>query len=223
MSNVTIALLGLVLLAALVGLYNRRKFSIPVLKLFPYFLLFQFFYQLSATLYSFVFTNFASNHFIFNMALPINILYFGALFHGIVRHRVKRKMVVIGTLLNLLFFLIDLLFLQEFSSLMTYPRTVMSVSLVVFALLYFHDIVRSEQDYDVNPARNAVFWIVTGIFFFYLSSTLTIIFWNYFAVNNMFFGLLMLRVFAFILYSMYIVGILLHKSTDGSIHRSINY
>lgn len=211
MSSVTIALLGLVFLAAIIGLYNRNNLGLPVLKLFPYFLLFQFLYQLAASLYSFVFTDHASNHFIFNLALPVNILYFGALFHGVIWHPVKRKVVIIGTVLNLMFFFVDLLFLQDFSLLMTYARTTMSVSLVVFALLYFHDIVRSDQEYDINPARNAAFWIVTGIFFFYLSSTLTIIFWNYFVVNNVYFGSVMMRVFAFILYSMYIAGILLHR------------
>ena len=211
MNKVTIVLLGLVLLGAIIGLYNRRNLGLPVLKLFPYFLLFQFVYQLTASLYSFVLTDHASNHFIFNFVLPINILYFGALFHGVIRHPIKRKVVIVGTALNLLFFFIDLLFIQDFSFLMTYPRTTMSVSLVIFALLYFHDIIRSDQGYDTNPARNAAFWIVTGIFFFYLSSTLTIIFWTYFVVNDVYFGSVMLRVCAFILYSMYIAGILLHR------------
>lgn len=211
MNNITIALLGLVLLGAVIGFYKRSSLDIPILKLFPYFLLFQFLYQLFASLYSFVFTDHASNHFIFNVTLPINILYFGALFYGVVRHPMKRKVIVIGTVLNLLFFFIDLLFIQEISFLMTYPRTTMAVSLVVFALLYFHDVVKSDRQYETNPARNVIFWIVTGIFFFYLSSTLTIIFWSYFVVNDVYFGSVMLRVFAFILYSMYIAGILLHQ------------
>ncbi|WP_229738837.1 hypothetical protein [Parapedobacter pyrenivorans] len=142
------------------------------------------------------------------------MLCFGVLFHGIVRHPVKRKVIIVGTALNLLFFLIDLLFVQDISFLMTYPRTTMSISLVIYSLLFFHEIVTSDSGYDINPVRNASFWIVTGIFFFYLSSTLTIIFWNYFVVNNEYFGTVMLRVFAFILYSMYIAGILLHKPTD---------
>lgn len=216
MSSVTILLLGLVLLAALLWLYYRHRIRVPVLKLFPYFLLFQFFYQAAASLYSFVLTNHASNHFIFNLALPVNIIYFGALFHGVIRHPVKRKAVLFCTVLNLLFFLTDLLFLQEFSSLMTYPRTTMSVSLVVFALLYFHDIIRSGREYNINPARDAAFWVVTSIFFFYLSSTLTIIFWNYFVVNDVFLGAVILRVFAFILYSMYIAGILLHRPSAAN-------
>lgn len=214
MNSVTVILLGLILLGAGIGFYNRNNLRLPVLKLFPYFLLFQFLYQLIASLYSFVLTEHASNHFIFNIALPINMLCFGVLFHGIVRHPVKRKVIIVGTALNLLFFLIDLLFVQDISFLMTYPRTTMSISLVIYSLLFFHEIVTSDSGYDINPVRNASFWIVTGIFFFYLSSTLTIIFWNYFVVNNEYFGTVMLRVFAFILYSMYIAGILLHKPTD---------
>lgn len=211
MNSITIVLLALVLLGAVIGFYHRHNLGLPVLKLFPYFLLFQFLYQLFASLYSFVFTDLSSNHFIFNLALPVNILYFGALFHGVVQHPLKRKVIIVGTVLNLLFFFIDLIFIQDISFLMTYPRTTMSVSLVVFALLYFHDLVKSDRQYDINPVRNATFWIVTGIFFFYLSSTLTIIFWTYFVVNDVYFGSVMLRVFAFILYSMYIAGIVLHK------------
>lgn len=211
MNIVTIVLLGLVLLGAVIGFYNRHNLGIPALKLFPYFLLFQFLYQLVASLYSFVFTEHASNHFIFNCALPVNMAYFGILFHGVVRHPIKRTVVILVTALNLLFFIINLLFIQNISFLMTYPRTTMSVSVVVFALLYFHDIIRSDPEENTNPARDAAFWIVTGVFFFYLSSTLTIIFWNYFVVNDVYFGSVMLRVFAFILYSMYIAGILLHK------------
>lgn len=214
MNSVTVILLGLILLGAGIGFYNRNNLRLPVLKLFPYFLLFQFLYQLIASLYSFVLTEHASNHFIFNISLPINMLCFGVLFHGIVRHPVKRKVIIVGTALNLLFFLIDLLFVQDISFLMTYPRTTMSISLVIYSLLFFHEIVTSDSGYDINPVRNASFWIVTGIFFFYLSSTLTIIFWNYFVVNNEYFGTVILRVFAFILYSMYIAGILLHKPTD---------
>lgn len=214
MNIVTVILLGLILLGAAIGFYNRDNLRLPVLKLFPYFLLFQFLYQLIASLYSFVLTEHASNHFIFNISLPVNMLYFGILFHGIVKQPVKRKVIIVGTILNLLFFFIDLLFVQDISFLMTYPRTTMSVSLVIYSLLFFHEVITSDSGYDINPARNASFWIVTGIFFFYLSSTLTIIFWSYFVVNNEYFGAVMLRVFAFILYSMYIAGILLHKPTD---------
>src|SRR5690606_13423219 len=104
MNSITVALLGLVLLGSIIGFYKRSALGPPVLKLFPYFLLFQFFYQLFASLYSFVFTDHASNHFIFNLALPVNMLYFGALFHGVVKHPIKRQLIVASTVLNLMFF-----------------------------------------------------------------------------------------------------------------------
>lgn len=214
MNTITLILLGLILVGAFIGFYKRNNLALPVLRLFPYFLLFQFFYQLVASLYSFVLTDHASNHFIFNIALPINILFFGMLFHGIIGNTMKRRIIVVGTSVNLLFFFIDLLFIQGISFLMTYSRTAMSVSLVIYSLLYFHEIITSDTGYETNPVRNVSFWIVTGIFFFYLSSTLTIIFWNYFVVNNEYFGSAMLRIFAFVLYAMYIAGILLHKSEN---------
>jgi len=215
MNAATLILLGLILFGAAIGFYSRKNLELPVLKLFPYFLLFQFAYQLAASLYSFVFTDHASNHFIFNLALPVNILYFGMLYHGIIRNQAKRKLIFVGTALNLIFFVINLLFIQEISFLMTYSRTAMSVSLIVYSLLYFHEIVTDDYIENINPVRNASFWIITSIFFFYLSSTLTIIFWNYFVVNNEYVGSVMMRVFAFLLYSMYIAGMLLHRSTDG--------
>jgi len=215
MNAATLILLGLILFGAAIGFYSRKNLELPVLKLFPYFLLFQFAYQLAASLYSFVFTDHASNHFIFNLALPVNILYFGMLYHGIIRNPAKRKLIFIGTALNLIFFVVNLLFIQEISFLMTYSRTAMSVSLIVYSLLYFHEIVTDDYIENINPVRNASFWIITSIFFFYLSSTLTIIFWNYFVVNNEYVGSVMMRVFAFLLYSMYIAGMLLHRSTDG--------
>ena len=215
MNAATIVLLGLILLGAVIGFYSRKNLKLPVLKLFPYFLLFQFFYQLIASLYSFVFTAHASNHFVFNITLPINVLYFGMLYYGIVRNPVKRKVIVIGTALNLLFFVVNLLFIQDISFLMTYSRTAMSLSLILYSLLYFHEIVTDDHVENINPVRNAAFWIVTSIFFFYLSSTLTIIFWNYFVINDEYVGSVMMRVFAFLLYSMYIAGMLLHRSTEG--------
>lgn len=215
MNTVTLILLGLILLAAVIGLYCRKNFELRVLKWFPFFLLFQFLYQLLASLYSFVFTEHASNHFIFNITLPINLVYFGMLYYSIVQNSLKRKAILACTVLNLIFFVVNLVYIQQVTFLMTYSRTAMSVSLVMYSLLYFHEIVTDERVENINPVRNVSFWIVTSIFFFYLSSTLAIIFWNYFVINDQYVGSVMMRVFAFLLYSMYIAGMLLHRSADG--------
>ncbi|SFC08654.1 hypothetical protein SAMN05421747_10473 [Parapedobacter composti] len=214
MNAATVVLLGLMLIGSGIGFYRRKQLENPALRMFPYFLLFQFGYQLVASVYSFILTEHASNHFIFNLSLPINILYFGFLFHSLVQHRAKGNIVAIVTVLNLLFYFVNLFFIQGFTFFMTYSRTAMAVSLVLFSLLYFHGVITSDDGHKTNPVRNASFWIVTAVFFFYLSSTLTTIFWNYFVLNNTYFGSVMMRIFAFVLYTMYIVGILLHKPAD---------
>ncbi|WP_090605274.1 hypothetical protein [Parapedobacter koreensis] len=166
-------------------------------------------------LYSFVFTQHEPNYFIFNLTMPVNIAYFSALFYDIINHPAKRKFIAITTAINLLFYFINLAFIQGFFVLMTYSRTAMAVSLVIYSLLYFHEMLTSSTiENEINPTRNATFWIVTAIFFFYLCGTLTIIIWNYLAISNQFIGPLMTRIFGFLLYAMYIIGIIVHKTED---------
>ncbi|MBK1440395.1 hypothetical protein JHJ32_10395 [Parapedobacter sp. ISTM3] len=184
-----------------------------VLKFFSFFLLFQFLYQLAAALYSFVFTQHEPNYFIFNLTMPVNIAYFSALFYDIVKHPAKRKFIVSTTVINLLFYVINLAFIQGLFALMTYSRTALAVSLVIYSLLYFHEMLTSSAaENEVNPTRSATFWIVTAIFFFYLCSTLTIIIWDYLVASNPIIGPLMTRIFGFLLYAMYVVGMMLHKA-----------
>ncbi len=214
MNIATIILMSLILLGAIIGFYKRDKLDPPILKFFPYFLLFQFAYQTIASTYSSVFTQHASNYFIFNLSIPINLAYFSLMFHGIIRNPFKRKLVVIGTIINFSFYLINLIFIQGLFVLMTYSRTTMAITLVLYSLLYFHERVTSEEENETNPTRNAAFWIVTAIFFFYLCSTLTIILWNQLIISNIYIGPTMMLIFAFLLYAMYIAGIVLHKPVD---------
>lgn len=211
MNVVTIILLALILLGAIIGFYRRKILEPPVLKYFPYFLLFQFVYQLTATFYSFVLTQHASNYFMFNLSMPVNLAYFSLLFYGVIKDPFKRKLVVMGTLLNGGFYVVNLMFIQGLSVLMTYSRTAMAASLVVYSLLYFHEMITSEDEDEKNPTRNMIFWVVTAIFFFYLCTTLTIILWSHLVLSDQYIGPAMIRLFAFLLYAMYIAGILLHK------------
>jgi len=214
MNTVTIILLSLILLGAIISFYRRRIFGTPILRFFPFFLLFQFTYQLAAYLYSFVFTEHASNYFIFNITLPLNMAYFSLMFYEIIKHPLKRRLIAVGAVANLLFYAVNIVFLQGFFALMTYSRTMMAVTVVVYSLFYFHEMLTSEVGNEKNPTRDATFWIVTAIFFFYLCSTLTIIAWDYLRINNEIIGPSMVRVFGFLLYSMYIVGIVLHKAEN---------
>ncbi len=215
MNTVTILLLALVLVGAVVGFARRKIFATRSLRYFSAFLLFQFAYQFGAYLYSFVLTEHAPNYFIFNLALPINLAYFSWVFHEAVDNATKRRWIVIAALANLVFFAVNLAFIQGLSALMTYSRTIMAVTMVVYALLYFHEMLTSSAAVnEMNPTRNAAFWIVTAVFFFYLCSTLTIIAWDLLMFKSDIIGPVMVRVFSFQLYAMYIIGMLLHKTPN---------
>ncbi|WP_257957454.1 hypothetical protein [Parapedobacter tibetensis] len=94
---------------------------------------------------------------------------------------------------------------------MTYSRTMLGILVVTYSLLYFHEILTDDKN-QKNPLRDATFWVVTALFFFYLCSTLTISLWNYLVINKAYFGNVLMKIYAFILYSMYIAGFLLHKN-----------
>lgn len=217
MNTVTVLLLALVLVGAVVSFVRRKIFVAKSLRCFSFFLFFQFAYQLGAYLYSFVLTDYRPNYFIFNLTLPINLVYFSWVFHDVIRNTAKRRWIVIAAIANLLFFAINLALIQGFFALMTYSRATMAVTMVVFALFYFHGMLTSAVGaHEINPTRNATFWIVTAIFFFYLCSTLTIIAWDLLMFRSDIVGPVMVRIFSFQLYAMYIIGILLHKTPNRS-------
>lgn len=217
MDQVTLAVFILILAAAAVGFYRSKALQPAVLRFFPYFLLIQFGYQFVSTAYSFILTSHESNHIIFNIFMIFNVVYFSLLFHSIVKSASKRRIIIVTTVANVLFYLANFLFLQGGGHLMTYSRTLMGVLIVVYCLMYFHQLVASEEVSLGNPTRDATFWIVTALFFFYLCSTLTISLWNYLSLgNDQHIGPTMMRIFAFLLYGMYLAGFLMHRPSRSS-------
>ncbi len=211
MDSYTIILFLLIFLGGLIGFYKSKSITPPVLKLFPYFLMMQFSYQLIASLYSFVFTNFKSNYPIFNIFYLINFVFFSFLFSQIISAKWKRIFIAITAIIWVVFYFINLFHIQGISLLMTYSRTMLGILVVTYSLLYFHEILTDDKN-QKNPLRDATFWVVTALFFFYLCSTLTISLWNYLVINKAYFGNVLMKIYAFILYSMYIAGFLLHKN-----------
>lgn len=211
MNPTAFIILFLMLLGGIIGVLKRNALSPPIFRFFPYFLFFQFGYQLAATLYSFVFTNHNSNHLIFNVAYCISFIFLAFFFHQIMVSKLKRKVISLLAFIWVFFYFINLAFIQGIDSLMTYSRTLMGGIIVIYALLYFHELLTDDEN-DRDPLRDASFWCVTALFFFYLCSTLTLSLWNFLIINEVYIGPTMLNIFAFMLYSMYIAGFILHKN-----------
>lgn len=212
MDQATLAIFMLILAAAAVGFYRRHSLQPRIFRFFPYFLLIQFGYQFFSVAYSFIITSHGTNHIIFNIFMLFNIVYFSMFFHGIIHSTRKRLVIVSTTAINVLFYLANLFYLQGGHYIMTYSRTLMGVLIVLYCLMYFHQLVASDDTHMGNPTRNATFWVVTALFFFYLCSTLTLSLWNYLSLgSDWHIGPIMMRFFAFLLYGMYFAGFLLHR------------
>ena len=215
MSATTIVILFLILLGGIIGVLKRESLSPSILRVFPYFLFFQFGYQLWATLYSFVLTEHKTNYPIFNVANLFIFLFFSIFFYKIINSKQKKRFVLTLAIVWVVFYFINLFFMQGINQLMTYSRTMMGAFVVIYALLYFHEMLTDDRN-NKNPIRDASFWFVTALFFFYLCSTLTLSLWDYLVINKVYIGSTLLNTFAFLLYAMYIAGFVLHKNVDNA-------
>lgn len=215
MGLTTIGILCLILLGGIIGFIKRKSLSPPILRVFPYFLFFQFGYQFWATLYSFVLTEHKTNYPVFNIANLVIFVFFSIFFHSIITSVTKRRLVVVLAVLWIVCYFINLFFIQGFGLLMTYSRTMMGAFVVIYALLYFHEMLTDDKN-DKNPIRDASFWFATALFFFYLCSTLTISLWDYLVINKVYIGSTLLNTFASLLYIMYIAGFMLHSTVDDT-------
>lgn len=201
---------SLILIGAFCGFLRYKSLNPPFIKLFPYFLLFQFAYQFAGYYYSFVYTAHQSNFPIFNIANFINFTFFASFFYTILSDR-RVKLFILSTSILWVFFFFANVLLESITSFMVYSRTAIGILIVVYSLLYFYEIL-TDENVNKNPFRDATFWFSTALFFFYLCSTLTTSLWNYLVINDYSYGRLLINLFAFLLYGMYIVGFLLHKN-----------
>jgi hypothetical protein len=95
----------------------------------------------------------------------------------------------------------------------------MGANLVVLSLMYFFQLFNHADVVD-DISRKAHFWIVIGIFFFYLTSTVILGSLNYLVAMGSdlmkYYNPNTLKYLAMSLYSFYIIGFLCHKTDQIS-------
>jgi hypothetical protein len=90
----------------------------------------------------------------------------------------------------------------------------MGANLVIFSLMYFFQLFNSDVPTQ-SLSNKADFWIVLGIFFFYLTSTVILGSLNYLVTMKSellnYYNPDTMKYLAMGLYSFYIIGFLCHK------------
>lgn len=140
-----------------------KKLQPQWLQLFLYFLIVSFIVDLGATYYSQSFKK--SNHFIINFFLPVNFCFYFFIFYKTFETKKLRKIVLVSVVLYLGLFLVDILFINGIFFYNTYSYCGGSILVVFCCLLYFMWLFSSDK--LLNYFKIPMFWIATGLLFFY--------------------------------------------------------
>jgi hypothetical protein len=199
--------------SGLIGLLKRQHFLNKGLRYFPIFLIIQFFNILASSLYFRVF-HLGPNHWMYNLFMVFDMLSFAYFFYHQFYSKSYKKSTIILTSLFITFYIINLLFIQDFFKYFSNSRSLMGVNLIILSLMYFFQFFNSDVPIQ-NISKKAHFWIVIGIFFFYLTSTVILGSINYLVSmgSNLYkyYNPDTMKYLAASLYCFYIIGFLCHK------------
>ena len=157
-----------------------KKLQPRWMRLFLYFLLLTFLDNLGGYMYAHYLQK--SNHFIENIYLLISFSFYFFLFYKTAE--TKKYKIIIKTFFTifLLFAFLDLLFINGFYYFNTYSSSVGSILIILSCLIYFSYLFTSDE--LLNYFRIPMFWISTGLLFFFTGSLVQNSLIRYFIANN---------------------------------------
>ena len=200
-------------LSVVAGFNKRKSTKNRGLKFFPIFLLIQFLNALISSLYFRVF-HLGNNQWMYNLFMLFDMACFAYFFYYILEKASFKKIVIYLSIAFYIFYIVDRFLLQNNGEYLSYGRSLMGFNLIVFSLLYFFNLFDFTKP-EENLTRKADFWIVVGIFFFYLTSTVILSVTNYMVSLgpelSKYYSPNTMKYLAMSLYSFYIVGFLCHK------------
>lgn len=108
------------------------------------------------------------NYRIYSIFAPIEFWVYGYFYYQVIHRRIARKVIFFFLLIFPIFSIINLLSVFSSGGWMTYIIIAGSFFSVVFALMYYYQLVTGH---DIPSLRNVPeFWIATGMLIFYLGS-----------------------------------------------------
>lgn len=109
-----------------------------------------------------------NNHWLYNIQLPVEAVYVGFIIHMSFEKYIHSKPLLI---LGLVIFFIAYgaeIFYNTFRMYAAFSSSLVSIFFFISGGLYFFILLK--QDEQIDLFKNAPFWIMAGIFFFYFSS-----------------------------------------------------
>ncbi len=183
------------------------------LRLFLYFLVFTLAIEIGGAAYSHFLKR--SNHFIINIYIPVNFGFSFFLYYKTFENKRFKTIIAAVSCLYILFFLFNIIFIEGFYSFNIYSFCLGSILLIICCLVYFTTLFTDDR--LINYFSIPMFWISTGLLFFYTGSLVQMSLMEYIIKNNFdpdgFIYQLILVTLNILLYGCITVGLLCNQWT----------
>lgn len=159
--NVAVCAEIIALLAALLLITNKR---FGYWRLFPLYLAFVLLIEFGGYYYK---IHRWPNYFFYNLLWLVQATFFAFLFYRFHTSKRIKYLVFIVFGIFMLFFISEGIY-RSFSDYFKYSRQFLSLFVVLFGCTFYYSIISNDS---INtPLKFAPFWVVTGLFFYYLGS-----------------------------------------------------
>ena len=154
------------IIALLTSIFCFRKLQGTVLQLFPYFLLFIVITELAGLYTGKVLHK--PNVWFYNITTVVEFCFYSFFFSKILKK--NRKATSIILYIYPVLATLNILFVQGLTRFHSYTMVLGSLFMIFFSCCYFYESLLNPGKKQIQ--KEAVFWIVTGVFFFYLGDIL---------------------------------------------------
>jgi hypothetical protein len=170
-----------IFISFLASIMVYKKLEPKWLRLFPYYLIFTMLAQIGGYLYSHVTKR--SNHFIFNIVLVIDCLFWVFVFSKSYKTAVLKKIAFIISSLFFAFAFYNISFGEGFFVYNSMTDNFGSILFIMFTFIYLGELFINKS--KVNYFRIPMFWISTGLLFFNIGGMIYFSLFDYITLHQL--------------------------------------
>ncbi len=106
-----------------------------------------------------------SNHWMYNIYTAIEFLFFSFVYYAVINNQKLKEVIKIFTAVFFISFIVNILWGQGWNHFHTITYRVGSLMIICWCFFYFRELMKSEI--LKTPLHSPMFWISTGLLFFY--------------------------------------------------------
>lgn len=153
-------------ISLLVCFLNYGKLDPPYLNYFLWFLLFT---ALLETAGFYMARRGMINHWLYNLFTLVEVSFLSFIYYNAIHYVVVKKAIRLFSYVYLVLFIINALFIQEWNTFNTYTFVVGGLGVLTWIGIYFIQLMQHPRFPELN--KQPLFWISTGLLFYYTGKT----------------------------------------------------